>query len=67
VHDWQRDRVGSVETGTNPMVIAQMDSGYAVTCVIKYTDKHVIRYAGTHVTGELDNWLRERLNNRVSA
>lgn len=30
MHDWQQDRVGSVETGTNPMVIAQMESGYAV-------------------------------------
>lgn len=30
MHHWQRDRVGSAEAGTNPMVIAQLESGYAV-------------------------------------
>lgn len=28
--DWKMDRIGAAETGTNPMVIARMESGYAV-------------------------------------
>jgi diadenosine tetraphosphate (Ap4A) HIT family hydrolase len=28
--EWKKDRVGSAEAGTNPMVIAKLESGYAV-------------------------------------
>ncbi len=28
--DWKRDRIGAAEAGANPMVIARMESGFAV-------------------------------------
>ncbi|HEV2127574.1 MAG TPA: hypothetical protein VGR22_03035 [Thermomicrobiales bacterium] len=50
VGDWKRDRVGSAESGTNPMVITRMESGYAVMGDTQFLPGYCVLLASPRVT-----------------
>ena len=54
MHDWQQDRVGSAEAGANPMVIAQMESGYAVMGDTQFLPGYCVLLAAPRV-GQLSD------------
>lgn len=61
MHDWQQDRVGSAETGTNPMVIAQMESGYAVIGDTQFLPGYCVLLAAPRVLQLSDLPLSRRV------
>ena len=61
MHDWQRDRVGSAEAGLNPMVIGQMESGYAVMGDTQFLPGYCVLLAAPRVAQLSDLPLARRV------
>jgi diadenosine tetraphosphate (Ap4A) HIT family hydrolase len=58
--EWKKDRVGSVEAGTNPMVITKLESGYAVMGDTQFLPGYCVLLASPQVEQLSDLELESR-------
>lgn len=58
---WKRDRGGSAQAGTNPMIIATLEGGYAVMGDVQFLPGYCVLLASTMVEQLTDLDLPRRL------
>jgi diadenosine tetraphosphate (Ap4A) HIT family hydrolase len=60
MQDWRRDRIGAAEMGANPMVIARMESGFAVVGDTQFLPGYCVLLAAPQVDHLSDLDLPDR-------